>query len=266
MLFRGLSRHLGTETRPSTALLHRHVVWNQTYRRQLAEDPNATLYQRYIYTAANVAELYSWMGWLRSTETFHSEADHVKVVPPSDSESLDLPPGVGAVLLRLLPSTKSDPTKTADVVLAYATASGFHLGFQLEDLFRLRHQLGITSRYLFAHLNGSPWSTFYFKEHHLWPLLHLQQLEGDAFLRAFDGSPGNSIREKFYSMHSYRRGARSFMGTTHYGTLLFVRRATEAEVNEHGRWAMKNQGSESMPLHYLEWSIEHRLYITLLCM
>jgi hypothetical protein len=82
--------------------------------------------------------------------------------------------------------------------------------------------------------------------------LNAQRLNGDASLIPFVGStPGNTLAEKFWSMHSYRREARSHVSR---------KRATngcktfEDEVNEHGRWRVK-RSSLSLSRGYLQWSI-----------
>jgi hypothetical protein len=44
-----------------------------------------------------------------------------------------------------------------------------------------------------------------------------------------------------------------------------IRAATVAETLEHGIWRAI-RSSEDMPNRYREWTIEDRLYITILCM
>ena len=65
-----------------------------------------------------------------------------------------------------------------------------------------------------------------------YPLLHVQRLAGDKFLAPFDGSsPKNTIEFKFWSMHSFRRGARSHVSRKRPEC---IRKATDLEVKEHG--------------------------------
>ena len=115
---------------------------------------------------------------------------------------------------------------------------------------------------IFQHQNGSAWDSRYFRQTFLWPSLHEQRLAGDVALRPYIDSPGNSIEEKFWSMHSYRRGGRSQVSRRRPG---IVRAASKLEVVEHGRWRVK-RSSLDMPTAYLEWSIADRIPITLLCM
>ena len=95
-----------------------------------------------------------------------------------------------------------------------------------------------------------------------YPSLHLQRLAGDQTLHLCNGAPGNTIADKYYSMHSYRRGARTHCSRKRDGC---VRGATKTEINEHGRWRVP-RASMDMATQYLEWSIADRLSITLLCM
>jgi hypothetical protein len=81
-------------------------------------------------------------------------------------------------------------------------------------------------------------------------------------LQKFDGSPGNSIPERFWSFHCYRRGARTHVSRSRSTN---VRGATKAETMEHARWRV-SRGSMDMPTAYLEWSFEDRILLTLLCM
>jgi hypothetical protein len=89
-----------------------------------------------------------------------------------------------------------------------------------------------------------------------------QRQLGDAYLQKFDGSPGNSIPEGFWSFHCYRRGARTHVSRARPTN---VRAALKAEVMEHARWR-RSRGSMDMPTAYLEWSFEDRIMLTLLCM
>ena len=126
-----------------------------------------------------------------------------------------------------------------------------------KELFDLRW-----SDLIFQHANGQQWSSRFFRTTFLYPSLQQQRTDGDVTLRPFDGSRGNAIADKYYSMHSYRRGARSQCSRKRDG---FLRAATKPEVNEHGRWRV-SRGSMDMATQYLEWSIADRLSITLLCM
>ena len=44
-----------------------------------------------------------------------------------------------------------------------------------------------------------------------------------------------------------------------------VRKATPEEIYIHGRWKLKNSGREIIDLHYLEPTLEDKVYLTLLC-
>jgi hypothetical protein len=91
----------------------------------------------------------------------------------------------------------------------------------------------------------------------------MQRIAGDAHLKPFDGVNGNKTLEQvFYSMHSYRRGARSVVSKSRPFPM---RQATPLEVNEHGRWLVKRSNMKMDQL-YLAWDIIDRLALTLFCM
>ena len=182
---------------------------------------------------------------------------------PKEHKKFDLPVGVGAVLLRLLPSTKSSQDKSVDVVLAWKTALGLCVGEWLL-ICRSLHPPSL-SPYIFQDANGDRWSSTSFRRKHLLPLLEYQRLEGDPYLTPYDGTqPGSSIGQVFFSLHSYRRGGRSDASLKRPGS---IRKATQDEVEEHARWRKKNKpASEPIPLHYRSWSLEDRVFLTLLCM
>ena len=147
--------------------------------------------------------------------------------------------------------------------MAYASVSGLSLG---KWLHRLRAALGhasmpVSLEHLFQHPDGSPWTSQYYRTTYLYPFLHLQRMAGDAHLKPFDGVKGMTIEQAFYSMHSYRRGARTAVAKLRPAP---YRKATTEEVNEHGRWRIK-RANMAMAQLYLAWAIIDRLAITLFC-
>ena len=167
-------------------------------------------------------------------------------------------------MLRLLDETKSDRYKVADVILGFTLSSGLPLGYWLDELRLIRAALGWTSWHLFVQPNDRPWSSHFFRETLLCLLLELQWIAGDYIIMALDGQPGNSIWEKMYSLHSYRQGW--MPGSTNMVKAACAQCRTGHLIGEHGRWHLKIRGSESMPVHYRDLSLEERLYITLICM
>ena len=259
----GISARLGTESRPSQALVARHIHWNQHYRHKLLAS-DLTLHVQYELLCAQCVELFAWLGWLRSSEIFNMRLDDVELIPPPLGGVYNLPPKSGAILLQLMASTKSSRNKKVDVVIAWQTASGLRLGFYLSRLISILHKLHwqTSSCYLFRTTTNTPWTSHYFRTHHLYPLLHLQHLNGDVTLRHIHITSSQDIPYYFFSMHSYRRGADTHCSRLREGC---IRKAFEDEKVDHGRWRIKNTGRENMPTHYREPSIEDRLYLTLLC-
>ena len=260
----GLGSRLGTESRPSQALTYQHLTWNQQYRRNLLRSCTSLL-ATYDLVAAQCVELIAWLGWLRASELFNLRMDDIELVSPDKGIIYGLPPHVGAVLLQLLPSTKSSRNKQVDVVISWTTASGLSLGRWLSKLFHIIHRLGwgSSSGFLFrSHSPSSKWTSHYFRTNHLYPLLHLQYLEGDVTLRHINTTSSSDIPYHFYSMHSYRRGAETFPTRKRAGC---KRKATLTERINHGRWRIKNTDREDMPTHYSGPSIEDRIFLSLLC-
>jgi len=185
----------------------------------------------------------------------------ITVTTPADGPVLDLPVNVGALQFRLLKQTKTDRTRTADLILAYSSILGLRPGLwvsRLQGLLGLAHGGTCGSEDLvFQHHNGKPWDSRYFREQYLIPSLQAQRLASDAALHPYDGSPSNTLAEKFWSMHSYRRGGRSHARC--------LRKASPDEVFEHGWWQVKRE-SMTMPQAYNEWSPIDRLAILQLCM
>ena len=186
------------------------------------------------------------------------------LVPPDKGAAYNLPPCVGAILLTLLPSTKSSRNRQVDVVIAWKTASGLCLGYWMSRLFTLLHHLQWTDPkcYLFRSNINSPWTSLYFRSNHLYPLLHLQRIEGDATLRHINVTSSADIPFHFYSLHSYRRGAQGNTVRKRDGC---KRKALPHEANDHARWRIRNTGREDMPTHYRAPTVEDRVYLTLLC-
>jgi len=223
-----------------------------------------TQVQRQSCCRAALVNVIAWLAWLRAMEVFSLRWSDVEVIDPENGIAYEFPPNVGALLLRLLEATKSDRTRTADMIIAYTTFSGLSPGIWFH---RLRYSLGIhdwtfNDGFIFVHPDGSPWTSHFFRITYLLPFLTEQQLEGDAYLVAFDGSHGNTLYDKFWSMHCYRSGGRSSVSTVRPTC---KRPATPQEIAEHGRWRQSCRHTD-MPTLYLQWTLADRLAITMLCM
>ena len=265
MFAAGLKARLGDESRPSVALLDRHVRWldvdlDQRYRVARSDEVRCEL------AKAGLANLSFWLGWLRSRETFDMQWYRVALIEAADGPSVDLPRGIGVTQFFMGPETKSNRSRTADVIMASKTVSGYHISRWVQ---RVRLSSGGGSDWsddrslVFSHPDGTAWTSAYFRFRYLYPALEAQR-ETDPLLRAFDGTPGNSIREKIWSLHCYRRGARSHVSRGGK-KLARHRRATEAQVYEHGRWRRQRSG-EKIDVMCREWLTRDRIKITLYSM
>jgi hypothetical protein len=266
---KGLAVRTGTESKPSKSLLHRHVQHLQNRLERLYQEHSGSREEQCNVCLAGFFNLLLWLGWLRSSETVGLEWTDVELTFPFDSGALDLPEGIGAVLLSLRPETKSSRTARADMVLAYLSGSGLPLG---EWFLRLQeHRTGHRRllKRIFCHLDGTPWDSNYFRTAYLYPSLHAQRASGDVYLTPLNGVQGPTVEEAFWGLASYRNGARSCVSrarvyTVDYTTLR-LRKATDAEVYEHGRWRRKRQ-NEDIDKVYQQWTPRDRISITTDCM
>jgi hypothetical protein len=259
----GLARRLGDESCFSIALQHRHI---QNLDEQLRAQYNSTTDSmlRADLAKAALVNLFSWTGWLRSSEVFGLRFCDVMCVEPENGPSLELPLGFGAISLRLLEQTKSNQTQQADVWIAYTTNSGLSAGQWWNDLLQNLPLNTPRDSLIFRHGTSSvAWDSRFFRTKYLIPSLALQRAAGDKALLPFDDTPGNTLLEKFWSMHSYRRGGRTRVSKKDESTIR--RKATPEEVNEHGRWR-RSRRTMDMPTLYLEWTVPQRLAITQFCM
>jgi hypothetical protein len=206
---KGMSRRLGTESRPPAALCYSHVAFNQEFRGRQYDGCENDWLSKYEYAPANFAETCAWGGWLRAAETFSLDDEDVEIITPVNGALQNLPIGVGAVLLTLGPETKGQSSKIVDVPLADTFASGIRPHYWYLKLMECKENLGWIGGPLFRHSNGQIWTSSYFKSTHVYPFLHIQRNRGDPSLAPYDGAPCNSIDAKFYSFGKYRRGGRS---------------------------------------------------------
>jgi hypothetical protein len=264
MFASGLKARIGDESRPSVALLDRQIRWLDMDLNRRYEAASTDTARNEI-AKAGLANLSLWLGWLRSSETFGLPWKNIESIEPADGPTVDLPVGCGIVQFYMQAETKTNRSQTADVVMAYKTLSGYRIGRWLH---RVRSSSGQDPlewsddpSLVFCHRNGTPWTSEYFRYTYLYPALKAQREAGDAFLRAFDGRPGNSIPEKFWSLHCYRRGARSHVSRASKN-LARYRRASTDQVYEHGRWRRQRSG-ELVDVMYREWLIRDRIKITL---
>ena len=258
----GLSARIGSETKPSVALLERHVKWlDADFERRYQSATSDVLLKE--FAQAGFANLCFWLGWLRSQEVFTRTFEDVTVIEPRHAASVDLPSGCGAVNLNLGLESKGRRDVYVDVVMAYQTFAGFRLGRWFHRV-RRAHGLGrdwkASKSLIFTHRSGERWTSAYFRKTYLWPGLEEQRRQGDPFLKAFDGStPGNTIPEKIWSIHTYRRGARSHVSKRRAG---MYRKASKDQVYEHARWKRRRSG-EDIDVAYREWTLSDRIQLTL---
>ena len=263
---KGLRGRIGEDSRPSWALRDRHIRafdghFDSCYRSSTSRT------EKLHWSRAGMANLFLWLGWLRSSELFGIRGMDLDLIPPGAGGQFDLPPAVGAILLRLSEKTKTDRFSTADVPIAHATCGGLQPGRWVARYTRHRLSplpLQDDPSLLFVTDMGTPWTSHCYRHEFVYPLLYQLQLQGDPFLHALKGQvAGNTIPDKFKSLHMYRRGANSHVEVVRSNDPR--RKATRAEQYEHARWSVP-RSSEPIHVMYREWSLWDRLQITLACM
>ena len=261
----GLKNRLGTTTTPSKALLDRHVrSLDQVFAHRFHAATSDA--DRLHWATAACANLFLWLGWLRSRELFDLRWRDVLLVDPADGPSKDLPPGTGALILSLNAQTKTHRSSTATVPIAYRTISGLEPGRWFHRLQTLAApHLTSLDEHIFVHPTGGVWDSFYFRHTFLYPHLTALRDAGDAYLRDLPGPASHAIPLAFWSLHCYRRGGRSHSEILRSDSTFGRRRSTRAERYEHARWRM-NTASEEVDVLYREWHLLERLAITTFCM
>ena len=126
MFAAGLKARLGDESRPSVALLDRHVRWLDVDLDQRCRVARSDAV-RCELAKAGLANLSFWLGWLRSRETFDVQWYRVALIEAADGPSVELPRGIGVTQFFMGPETKSNRSRTADVIMASKTVSGYHI-------------------------------------------------------------------------------------------------------------------------------------------
>ena len=87
--------------------------------------------------------------------------------------------------------------------------------------------------------------------------------QGDAYLKDLGGVAQTAIPGAFYSLHMYRRGARTHSEVVRPPRGL-RRAASKPERYEHARRKLAQKGEE-IDVVYREWPLYDRLAITLFC-
>ena len=256
----GMAARLGRRARKSMALKHQHIKFMDD-QLEARYKGAPTLAEKHEVAAAGTANLTLWLGGLRGGECFTLDRADVSFLQPKDGPSEGLPLGLGYVAYRLLPETKTDRFRLADVLISFYTRTGFSLGKWLCRLL-LYEPLDGTS--LFSTPNCRRWTSSYFRNAFAWPLLEQLWAQGDPSLSFVCDRDGQRVRDHFWSCHSWRRGINTFVRNP--PTYLGIHQATLDEIYEHFRWTKaRRNASEPMPLHYNEWDTEMRLAFTLLC-
>ena len=261
----GLKRRIGDNPRPSWALLQRHVrAADRFFNEQWAAVGPA---HRLEWALAGLANTLLWLGWLRATELLDLRWCDIVVVRPDDGPSHDLPAGVGCLLLRLNPITKTNPHHTADVPVAYRTRDGLTPGVWFARALSAASHSPASIGYVFTDPLGRRWTSETYRSGYLYPLLRSLARDGDAYLSPFTSrarSNGLSLEEAFYSLHCYRRGARTYVELPRPAPVTQFK-PTRAHIYEHARWT-KSRTGEQIDVIYRQWPLYERLKITLLGM
>ena len=264
LMAQGMASRLGTESGRSVALLDQHIRFLDKELESAYHMAKTRLAKLEIARAGAVNMVF-WTGWTRSAEGLGLEEADATLLEPSEGPKWDLPAGCGCLGFQLLEETKTARSYRADIIVAWTTASGLSPGLWLQRVKNLSPRWGQRKAKIFRHADGSQWTSAYFRHKFFYPSLRRQRAMGDPYLAAYkDDLPGWSLEEKFWSLHSYRRGSRSTVSRPDRN--LGRRRATNDQVYEHARWERKNSTSEAIDVIYREWQVIDRIQITMLCM
>ena len=140
---------------------------------------------------------------------FNLRWQDIELIQPCANPKHRLPPGTGALLLRLLEAAKGNQTRTAHHIIACHTSSGLKPGFCFETLSRMRAPDTPPLAHIFVADKGRVWNSCHFRELCLCLGLSCQWLDGDPLLQTHVPHSAEDIPEKLCSLHSYRRGART---------------------------------------------------------
>ena len=257
----GMKRRMGVDATKSQALRYTHIKFLEEQYERMYQSATSPEDKHEAATAA-AACLMFWGGWLRGGEGFGFNREDFEMSDPSKGPQYGLQEGVGFLGFRLLEETKSSPYRTADVLIADTFWSGLSPGKWFRRMLEFEPADG---KSLFSTARCKKWDSHYFRKTHVWPHLEVLRIQRDPHLANCQDVEGQRISDRFYSMHSWRRGGNTFAQEHWSG--INRRKATTVEIYEHGRWARQKKGSsEAMDAHYREWDIAQRLAISLFCL
>jgi hypothetical protein len=131
-----------------------------------------------------------YLGWLSGGELFDADLEDLVVTSPEEAATWSLPPGIGLIELSLLPETKSDSSKMADVVIAYCTLLGLNLGKWAS---RLAYNDSFIPSRLFSSADYPTWTSHIFCKKYACPLVEAMRVQGEPTLKMFSEEMGKCI-------------------------------------------------------------------------
>jgi hypothetical protein len=263
---KGLGTRIGDNPKNAVALLARHVFFIDKYLDQLYRTSTDAGVRADTARAA-LTNSFGWLCWFRANELFRVNWINLLVVDPGDGAGFELPDHVGGVRFTFPLPLKTSRATNTELWCAYTSGSGLPVG---KWLHRLRRTLRMSSfadggstRPIFQRRDGHQWTSEYFRQTYLIPLLELQRLQGDPYLAPYDGVlQGSRLSDAFFSYHAYRGGGRSHVKQKRAGC---IRKATDAEVYGQGRWRFPRS---VLPIdsQYDHPPVLDQLALTLFCM
>ena len=141
----------------------------------------------------------------------------------------------------------------------WSLRTNFYQVYQPAQWFRRARSLSPGAHHtslIFKDSTGAPWTSLFFRQQFLYPVLRRLKNDGDLPPIRID------IVTAFWSLHCYRRDAH-----THVSFRLPGRRtkASKEMLYEHGRW---RYNTWNLPINamYLRWSYKDRIQLTRLLM
>jgi hypothetical protein len=197
-LFRnGMAKRLCEDSRCTDYLCFKNIKHIDDYMHLMYAE-SATDSNRHTVCKDALVNLFGCCSWLHGGELFGLCYCDITVYLSADAVRHGLPLNVGAILLQLAPMTKSSPSHTADVIIAYQTALGLQPSQWWQHLCHL-HSVDISSllHFMFTQANGAPWTSQHFCTKYLLPLLNMQRNAGDPILLQYVPDSKTLIEKTF---------------------------------------------------------------------
>lgn len=212
----GIAARIGENVNPSVALLDRHVRHLDSELEEQYLSARTPPQARRKAALAGLATLVLWLGWLRFSETFDLYWQDFNVVEPSNGPTVDLPRGAaaGSAFASVLRPKAHEPRLLTCPLLIKRSldtiaASGSIMCAKVVRWELTTNNKECATQVFFTHSSDShPMTLALLLTRISFPIPEAPAVisgGGGAMMAAFDGSPGNTLEAKFWSLHCLHR-------------------------------------------------------------